>query len=237
MNLQVPPELRDAQERFARPDALSFIAGARLPKGTRRAAVLILLSDPLVPNSRLVEPVETTPEPRPRPGQDYDLVLIEKRADLRSHAGQVAFPGGSIESVDVDPVAAALREANEEVGVEPATVEVLGVLPAAHIPRSGFDVTSVVGWWADPVRLVPVDVAEVAAVHQVPVGRLLDPDNRSTWVHPGGFSGPAFVLDDLYVWGFTAYLLDGMFDLLGWTLPWDVSRTSEIPPRFLSERL
>lgn len=238
MNLQVPPELRDAQERFARPDALSFIAGARLPKGTRRAAVLILLSDPLVaPGPRLVQHVDTQPASRVQPATDYDLVLIEKRADLRSHAGQVAFPGGSIESVDVDPVAAALREANEEVGVEPATVEVLGVLPAAHIPRSGFDVTSVVGWWSAPVRLAPVDVAEVAAVHQVPVARLLDPDNRSTWVHPGGFSGPAFVLDDLYVWGFTAYLLDGMFDLLGWTLPWDVSRTSAIPPRFLSERL
>lgn len=238
MNVRVPPELRDAQGRFSRPDALSFIAGARLPRGKRRAAVLILLSDPLVaPGSRLVEPVETTPEPRPRLDQDYDLVLIEKRADLRSHAGQVAFPGGSIESVDVDPVAAALREAKEEVGVEPSAVEVLGVLPAAHIPRSGFDVTSVVGWWTDPMRLAPVDVAEVAAVHQVPVARLLEPENRSTWVHPGGFSGPAFVLDDLYVWGFTAYLLDGMFDLLGWTLPWDESRTSEIPPRFLSDRL
>ena len=167
----------------------------------------------------------------------FDLVLIEKRADLRSHAGQIAFPGGAIESVDVDPVAAALREANEEVGVDPAAVTVLGVLPAAHIVRSGFDVTSIVGWWGDPVALAPVDLGEVAAVHQVPVATLLDPANRSTWVHPRGFSGPAFVLDDLFVWGFTAYLLDGMFDLLGWTLPWDTARTTEIPLRFLSERL
>ncbi len=222
MSRQVPVELRDAQAKFARPDALSFIAGARTPQGTRRAAVLILLSPPLAGDG---------------PAQGYELVLIEKRADLRSHAGQVAFPGGSIESVDVDPVAAALREAQEEVGVEPSTVEVLGVLPAAHIPRSGFDVTSVVGWWPEPAPLAPVDVAEVAAVHQVAVARLLDPANRSTWVHPGGFRGPAFLLDDLYVWGFTAYLLDGMFDLLGWTVPWDRDRTTEIPPRFLSERL
>jgi hypothetical protein len=77
----------------------------------------------------------------------------------------------------------------------------------------------------------------VAAVHQVPVSRLLDPANRSTWVLPGGFSGPAFVLDDLYVWGFTAYLLDGLFDLLGWTVPWDAGLTTQIPPRFFSERL
>ncbi len=216
MSAPVPAELESAQSRFARPDALEFIQGARAPRGTRRAAVLILLSA----------------------GADgYDLVLIEKRPDLRSHAGQVAFPGGGIESTDVDPVAAALREANEEVGVDPSTVTVLGVLPAAHIPRSGFDVTSVVGWWGNPGPLVPVDLGEIAAVHQVSVASLLDPANRGTWVHPSGFSGPVFLLGDLYIWGFTAYLLDGMFELLGWTLPWDDTRTSEIPPRFLSERL
>jgi hypothetical protein len=82
-----------------------------------------------------------------------------------------------------------------------------------------------------------VDVQEVAAVHHVPVAQLLDPANRSTWVHPGGFSGPAFEIGELYVWGFTAYLLDGLFDLLGWTQPWDRERTTGIPPRFLSERL
>jgi 8-oxo-dGTP pyrophosphatase MutT (NUDIX family) len=216
MAAPVPAELESAQTRFARPDALEFIQGARVPRGTRRAAVLILLSA----------------------GVDgYDLVLIEKRPDLRSHAGQVAFPGGRIESTDVDPVAAALREANEEVGVDPSTVTVLGVLPAAHIVRSGFDVTSVVGWWGEPGPLVPVDLGEIAAVHQVSVASLLDPANRGTWVHPSGFSGPVFLLGDLYIWGFTAYLLDGMFELLGWTLPWDDTRTSEIPPRFLSERL
>ena len=216
MSAPVPVELLAAGERFARPDALEFITGARTPQGTRRAAVLILLG---------------------HGAKGYDLVLVEKRADLRSHAGQIAFLGGGIESTDVDPVAAALREAREEVGVDPADVTVLGVLPAAHIPRSGFDVTSIVGWWGDPVPLAPVDIGEIAAVHQVPVATLLDPANRSMWVHPGGFSGPAFVLGELYVWGFTAYLLDGMFDLLGWTLPWDPARTSEIPRRFLSERL
>lgn len=216
MSVPVPGELLAAQARFARPDALEFIQGARTPQGTRRAAVLILLG----------------------PGADgYELVLIEKRSDLRSHAGQVAFPGGGIESIDVDPVAAALREAKEEVGVDPASVTVIGVLPAAHIPRSGFDVTSVVGWWGDPVPLIPVDLGEVAAVHQVAVADLLDPAHRSTWVHNAGFSGPAFELGELYVWGFTAYLLDGMFDLLGWTLPWDTEHTTTIPPRFLSERL
>ena len=94
-----------------------------------------------------------------------------------------------------------------------------------------------VGWWREPRPLAVVDAGELAAVHQIPVARLLDPANRSTWAHPRGFRGPAFRLDDLYVWGFTAYLLDGLFDLLGWTEPWDAERVTEIPERFLSERL
>lgn len=216
MSVPVPPELNDAAAGLVRPNALEFIKGSRLPRGGRAAAVLILLSES-------------------DPG--YQVVLIEKRPELRHHAGQVAFPGGRIEAFDADPVAAALREANEEVGVTPGEVSVIGTLPPAHIPRSGFDVTSVVGWWGSPHPLEPGDPGEVAAVHQVPVERLLDPTNRSTWVHPGGFSGPAFEIDDLYVWGFTAFLLDGLFDLLDWTRPWSQSRTTRIPPRFLSDRL
>ena len=67
----------------------------------------------------------------------------------------------------------------------------------------------------------------------IAVDDLLDPAHRSTWVHPAGFQGPAFVVGDLYIWGFTAYLLDELFDLLGWTRPWRHELRTEIPARFL----
>lgn len=211
-----PDDLRELAARFDGPDLLERIRGTRVPRGARPAAVLILLS---------------------RPGDDYQIVFVEKTATLRSHAGQIAFPGGSLEPGETDPIAAALREAQEEAGILPSSVEVLGVLPAAHIVRSDFDVTSVVGWWREPSGLATADPFEIAAIHTIDVPTLLDPANRVSWVLREGFRGPAFVVGELFIWGFTAFLLDGLFDLLGWTRPWDESRTAEIPRRFFSERL
>ena len=129
-----------------------------------------------------------------------------------------------------------LRARVAEVGIAPEGVSVLGVLPEAHVAASGFDVTSVVGWWPAPRPLVPVDTFEVAAVHSLALGHLVDPANRLTWTHPSGYRGPAFVVDDLFVWGFTGHLLDGLVRLAGWEKPWDVRRTAPIPPRFLRGR-
>ena len=214
--MNVPEELRDKVRRFDAAGALDRIQGARPPGGGRPAAVLILLA---------------------RPDRDYEIVFVEKNADLRNHAGQIAFPGGTMEPDEHDAVAAALREAEEEAGIDPASVEVLGALPKAHIRRSGFDVTSVIGWWRAPRPLAPGDPFEIQAVHRVSVPSLLDPANRLTWELPNGYRGPAFVIGELFIWGFTAYLLDALFDLLGWTLPWDETVTAPIPPRFFSERL
>ena len=154
-----------------------------------------------------------------------DLLLIERAATLRSHAGQPAFPGGAQDPEDDGPVGAALREAQEEVGLDPATVEVLGRLPDLWLPPSGFVVTPVIALWRTPHPVHAVDTAEVASVVRVPLSVLSDPARRWTVTHPSGWRGPAFDTGGLLVWGFTAGVLDGLLRLGGWERPWDRERT------------
>ncbi len=110
---------------------------------------------------------------------DPDLLFIQRSDGLRLHAGQPAFPGGAIDAADSGPVAAALREAAEEVGVDPAGVEVVGTLPELFIPPTGFRVVPVLAWWRRPVAVAPVDTGEVAAVERVSVRELADPAVRT----------------------------------------------------------
>ncbi len=163
---------------------------------------------------------------------DLRLILIEKSAHLRHHAGQCAFPGGGVEPTDASSEDAAFREAREEVGLHPETVELLGVLPAAHVAAAGYDVTPVVGWWHEQHPLEIVDTVEVAAIHEIRVGDLIDPANRLTWRLPMGHRGPGFTIGELFIWGFTAALLDGLIELAGWQQPWDERRTELVPERF-----
>jgi 8-oxo-dGTP pyrophosphatase MutT (NUDIX family) len=161
-----------------------------------------------------------------------DLLLTERAHDMRSHPGQVSFPGGSIDDTDASPVAAALREAEEETGLDPAGVEVFGTLPELWLPPSNFAVTTVLGWWKDPSRVDVVDPREVNAVLRVPIEELLDPQHRVTVVHPLGYSSPGFLIGDskdLILWGFTAGLINRLFDHVGLTRPWDASVQQELP--------
>jgi len=164
-----------------------------------------------------------------------DLLLIERAADMRSHPGQPAFPGGSVDDTDDGPVAAALREAQEETGLDPSGVEVFATLPDLFLPPSGFVVTPVLGWWRTPTPVHAAAPAEVAAVHRVPVAELTDPDNRVRVTHPSGFIGPAFHVRGMLVWGFTGGLLDRVLAIGGWERPWDVSRIEPLPPSAVGE--
>lgn len=158
-----------------------------------------------------------------------DLLLIERSATLRSHAGQPAFPGGALDPSDDGPVAAALREAGEETGLDPAGVDVLATLPALAVPPSGYVTVPVLAWWREPTAVAPVDPDEVAAVVRVPLAELVEPVNRVVVRHPSGHLGPAFEVGGLLVWGFTAGLIDRLLALGGWERPWRPAPVRNLP--------
>jgi 8-oxo-dGTP pyrophosphatase MutT (NUDIX family) len=165
-----------------------------------------------------------------------DVLLTERSHDMRSHAAQVSFPGGACDRDDEGPEHTALREAEEETGLDPDGVDVVGRLPSLFVPVGNFAVTPVLGWWREPSEIAAVDPAEVHSVHRVPLADLLDPANRYTLRHPSGFVGPAFVLGDLFVWGFTGGLLSRLFAFVGWEKPWDTERFTRLPDH-MEERL
>jgi 8-oxo-dGTP pyrophosphatase MutT (NUDIX family) len=187
------------------------------PSLARKAAVLILfgaLDDVPAESGKPLAPA------------DLDVLLLERAHTLDDHPGQVAFPGGGIDP-DESPIAAALREAHEETGVNPAGVEVLGELPELALPRGNYLVRPVLGWWASPSPVRVVDYAESAQVFRVPVRDLLDPENRAmatvTRMNQT-FQSPAFTVNGVVVWGFTGMILNELFDQLGWSVPWDRTR-------------
>ena len=162
--------------------------------------------------------------------QGPDVLLIERSRDLKHHPGQAAFPGGGAEPGDDGPVSTALREATEETGLDPAGVEVLGVLPTLWVPPSDNRVTPVLAWWREPSAVSVVDTSEVAAVARVPIAALVEPANRFRVRHRSGHIGAAFDVGELFVWGFTAGLLDRLLDIAGWALPWDNRDVRDLPP-------
>ncbi len=150
-----------------------------------------------------------------RPDQ-VPTVLLTKRADhLRDHAGQISFPGGRIEESDADPDAAALRETEEEIGLPPNGIEVVGRLDT-YITRTGFEVTPVVGLVATPFQL-KLDALEVAEAFEVPLRYFLDPENRE--VHSRVWQGRTrffyvYPYEKHYIWGATAGMLSNLAEIL-----------------------
>ena len=163
---------------------------------------------------------------------DLELVLVQRPDHLRQHAGQVGLPGGAVEPSDADGVAAALREAQEEVGLDPSEVRVLGSLDRTYLAVSDFDVLPVVGVWDGLAPLTP-SPDEVAGILRPTLRQLADPANHDTMPFgailgeeamasrgiPDDLTSPVFWVDGTLVWGFTAGLLVGFLDSLGLQAP------------------
>lgn len=200
-----------------RPDLTRALADAG---GARPAAVLVLFGVLDAVPARAASPLPS----------DLDVLLLRRAATLASHAGQIAFPGGRLEASDDGPIAAALREAVEETGLDPDGIEPLGTLPPMPVPVSNHVVTPVPAWWTRPSEVAAVDHDESVEVFRVPVADLLDPANRGNVV--GTYQGhtyrsPAFEVGGRVVWGVTGLMLSRMFDELGWVEPWDERRVVE----------
>jgi 8-oxo-dGTP pyrophosphatase MutT (NUDIX family) len=196
--------------RVATASSKDFTRLATPPAGGRASAVLVLLGEAA-------------------PGRP-DVVILQRAADMRNHGGQPAFPGGAADPGDRDPAATALREADEEIGLQPGSVDVLATLPDLWIPVSGFVVTPVLAWWRAEHPVAPCDPAEVARVERVPVTELADPANRIRVRHPSGYVGSAFRVRGMLVWGFTAGVLDALLSMAGWARPWsDRAEPIELP--------
>lgn len=170
--------------------------------------------DTVLPAGRVLRPAGVL-APIMETERGLSLLLTKRSAALKHHPGQISFPGGKKEEADADVIAAALREAYEEIGLPPTHVEVLGTLPP-HETVTSFDVTPVIGFIREPFEIIP-EPGEVDEVFAVPLDHVLDPDNyliqsrrwrgqmRHYFVVPYG---------PYYIWGATARMLRAWTEII-----------------------
>jgi 8-oxo-dGTP pyrophosphatase MutT (NUDIX family) len=205
---RVPPEMLAV--------LMAADAKSAIRRDSRDAAVLVLFSGPT--------DADRLPD-------DADLLVTVRASTLRHHAGQAAFPGGAADPGDTGPVHTALREANEETGIDTGRLHPLATLERMFIPPSGFHVVPVLAYSADPGPVAVVDEAETAVVARVPVRAFINPENRIMVyrkVNTRRFAGPAFLLNEMLVWGFTGHVISAMLDVAGWAQPWNTDDIREL---------
>ncbi len=187
--------------------------------GSRRdAAVLVLFSGPRDSASGGLP-------------DDADLLVTVRASTLRHHAGQAAFPGGAADPGDEGPIHTALREANEETGIDISRLQPLATLEKMFIPPSGFHVVPVLAYSEDPGPVAVVDESETAIVARVPVRAFINPDNRLMVYRKENtrrLAGPSFLLNEMLVWGFTGQVISAMLDVAGWAQPWNTGDVREL---------
>ncbi|BBX75852.1 CoA pyrophosphatase [Mycobacterium shinjukuense] len=215
---QVP----DAFRRRLPADVLAMVtaagATASLRGDGRDAAVLVLFSGPESGPSGDVP-------------KEADLLLTVRASTLRHHAGQAAFPGGATDPDDDGPVATALREAHEETGIDLGRLHPLATMERTFIPPSRYHVVPVLAYSPDPGPVTVVNEAETAVVARVPVHAFVNPANRLMVYrrpHTRRLAGPAFLLNEMLVWGFTGQVISAMLDVAGWAQPWDTTDVREL---------
>lgn len=169
------------------------------------------------------------------PPEDAAVLLTHRSPSMRSHSGQVAFPGGRVDATDVNPVDAALREAWEETGLDRMSVTPVAAMPAVHIRASGYPVHPVLGHWHTPGEVGVASPAEADDVFPAHVTDLVDPRNR-LMVGWAGWKGPAFTVNGYLVWGFTAGLLSAALHQAGWERPWDRETTLDLQETLAKSR-
>jgi 8-oxo-dGTP pyrophosphatase MutT (NUDIX family) len=214
--------VKRAYRRRVPADVLALVtaadATAALTGTGRDAAVLVLFSGP--PDS------STGGVP-----DDADLLVTVRASTLRHHAGQAAFPGGAADPGDTGPIHTALREANEETGIDASRLQPLTTLEKMFIPPSGFHVVPVLAYSPDPGPVAVVDESETAIVARVPVRAFINPENRIMVYRKANtrrFAGPAFLLNEMLVWGFTGQVISAMLDVAGWSQPWNTDDVRDL---------
>ena len=188
------------QERIGQRQASQLNGSEEEVPVKREAAVLMLLSGNSV--------------------EDGEILLTHRSPSLRSHSGQIAFPGGRRDPGDTSLVDTALREAWEETDLQRHTVTPLEQWEQLHIRATGNPVSPILAHWAEPGEVYPASPAETDDVFFVPIRELIDPRNRLL-VGFKQWQGPAFYANDYVIWGFTAGVLAALLDHSGWSVPWD----------------